>query len=121
RAIANVDAGHDVDVVTGPHVVTNGHVLEHVGGALESREVVVFIDPVERLRMILELVGAEPARRMVERIDCGARADRAKSADSCARNEATLVHTKILAYDHIGTDLRILVQEQWTANGGLDD
>src|SRR5262249_29817041 len=99
----------------------DGHVLEHVGGALESHEVVVFIDAIEGLRMILELIGAEPARRMIERIDCGARADRPEGADGCARNEATLVHAKIFAHDHIGADLRILVQEQWTANGGLDD
>ena len=97
--------------MAGPYIVADGHVLEHVGGALEPNEVVVLFDPVERLGVILELVGAEPTGWMVERIDRGTRADRPEGTDSCARKEATLVHTKIFTYDHIGADLRILVQE----------
>src|SRR5262249_62111992 len=111
----------NIDVMAGPYVVADGHVLEHVGRALEPDEIVVLVDPVERLGMILELIGAEPTRRMVERIDRGARADRAKSADGCARNEATLVHAKILTGDDIRTNLRVLVEEQWPANRRLDD
>src|SRR5262245_65187085 len=71
--------------------------------------------------MILELIGAEPVRRMIERIDCGARADRAKGADSRPRDKAILVHAEILAGNHIRTDLGIPVEEQWTADRRFDD
>src|SRR5258708_37372429 len=107
--------------MTCPYVVADGYVLEHVGCAFEPDEVVVLVDPVERFRVILELVGAEPAGRMVERIDRGTRADRPEGANGRARNEAALVHAKILTHNDVGTDLRILVEEQWTANGRLDD
>ena len=59
--------------------------------------------------MILELVGAEPARWMIKRIDRRTRAYSAKCANGSARNEATLVHAKILTHNDIGTNLRILV------------
>src|SRR5262249_12104181 len=84
-------------------------------------EVVVLGDPVERFGVILELVSAEPARRVVERIDCGARADRAEGANSRPRDKAVLVHAKILTSDDIRTNLRIPVEEQWPANRRLDD
>src|SRR5262245_63461538 len=58
---------------------------------------------------------------MVEWIDRSTRANRAEGADSRPRDKAALVHAKILAYDHIGTDLRILVEEQWTANRRLNN
>src|SRR5262249_55906673 len=107
--------------MAGPYVVAYRHVLKHLGSALEPDEVVVLVDPVERFRMILEFVRAEPAGRMVERIDRGTRADRAKSADSRTGNEAALVHTKIFPHDGIRTDLRVLVEEQWPANRRFDD
>src|SRR5262245_30266370 len=78
RTVANVDASRDIDVMAGPYVVADGHVLEHVGCALEPDEVVVLVDPVKRFGVILELVGTEPAGRMVERIDRGTRADRSE-------------------------------------------
>src|SRR6516164_7898871 len=58
---------------------------------------------------------------MVERINRGTRANRAKGADSRARHKAVLVHAKILTGDDIRTDLRVLVEEQWAANRRLDD
>src|SRR5262249_15348701 len=111
RTVANIDAGRDIDVMAGPDVVADGHVLEHVGRALEPNKVIVFVDPVERLRVILELGGAEPAGRVVEWIDRGARADRSEGADSRPRDKAVLVHAEILAGNSIRTDLGILVEE----------
>src|SRR5262249_37577762 len=121
RAIANIDTGRDIDVMASPYVVADGHMLEHVGRALEPNEVVVLVDPVERLGMVLELIGAKPAGRMVERINCGTRSDRPEGANSRPRDKAVLVHAKILAGDDIRTDLGVFVEEQWPANGRFDD
>src|SRR5262249_17492814 len=121
RTVANTDSGRDVDVMAGPYVVADGHVFEHIGRALEPDEVVVLVDPIERLRVILELVGAEPTGGRVERMDGGPRADRPEGADGRPRDKAVLVHAEIPAGDNIRTDLRVLVEEQWPANGRLDD
>src|SRR6516225_4289927 len=58
---------------------------------------------------------------MVERIDRGARADRPEGSYGCARDKAVLVHAKILTGDDIRTNLRVPVEEQWSANRRLDD
>ena len=58
---------------------------------------------------------------MVERIDRGTRADRPEGADGRPRDEAVLVHPKILAGNDIRTDLGILVEEQRTADCRFDD
>src|SRR5947209_4290947 len=102
--------------MTGPYVVADGHVLEHVGRALKPDEVVVLVDPIERLGVILELVGAKPADRMVERIDRGTRADRPEGADGRPRDKAVLVHAEIFAGNDIRANLRIPVEEQRTAD-----
>src|SRR5262249_47292634 len=47
RTVANIDAGRDIDVMAGPYVVADGHMLEHAGVSLESDKVIVFLDPVE--------------------------------------------------------------------------
>jgi hypothetical protein len=58
---------------------------------------------------------------MVERIDRRTRADRPKSSNRRTGDEATLVHAKIFAHDDVGTNLRVLVEEQRSANRRLDD
>src|SRR5262249_58762455 len=74
-----------------------------------------------RVGVIVEVVGAERGGGMVDRINRGTRGDRGKGAESRARNEAVLVHAKILTGDDIRTNLRVLVEEQWPANRRLDD
>src|SRR5262249_22258133 len=121
RTVANIDTGRDIDVMAGPHVVADRHVLEHVGRALEPDETVVLVDPVERLGVILELVGAEPVCWMIEWVDRGSCAYRAKSANGRVRNAEIIVNANILTHNDVRTNLRILVEEQWPANRRLDD
>src|SRR5580704_7387038 len=71
--------------------------------------------------MILELVRAQPAGGMIERVDRGTRADRPERADGGARDEAALVHAEIFSGHDIGADLRVLVEEQRAADGRFDD
>src|SRR5215472_13066752 len=70
--------------------------------------------------MVLELVDAQPLRRMIERIDGAPGADRAEGADLGPGDEAVLVHPEILAGDDVGPDLRVLVEEKRSTDGGLD-
>src|SRR5262249_4927923 len=87
----------------------------------ETDKIVVLIDPIEGFWVILELVGAEPTRRMTEWINRSACADGAERTHSRSRKKATLVHPEILAHDGVRADLRVLIEKQRTANCGLDD
>jgi hypothetical protein len=61
--------------------------------------------------VVLELVNAQPIGRMVERIDGGARSNRAKRADRAPSREAIFVHAGIVADAHFRPELSILVEE----------
>src|SRR5204863_9632914 len=71
--------------------------------------------------MVLKLVDAQPVGGVVEGVDRRARTNGAEGADGRPRHEAALVHAEILADHRIRPDLRVLVEEQRTTDGRLDD
>src|SRR5262249_8033689 len=100
-AVSYRNATQDVDVVPHPYVVADddGFLLHRLIG--QFLQIAVFLDVIEPAGMKLEPVGAQPACRVVVRVDGNPLSDAAERSDGAALGNGPLVEARVLPASRI--------------------